>query len=134
MAELVGKDGKASIDDVEVDLTSWACTLTNDLGETTNVGDSYKTFKPTMRSGSGNVVFILDPTIAKQKTLIEQLKTGVADKLIDLKLESDDTNDKMLHFSAWVSSVDLPVTANGVDQATVNFTMDGPLYSTPTSA
>ena len=133
MAKLAGKDGICTIESATLDVTSWSYTFTNDLGEVTGVGDKYKEFIPTMRSGAGSLVCILDPTDATQKTLIQQAQTAIADKQIDVKLEYDDTNNKRLHFSAWVASIDLPNTANGVVQATINFTQNGVVYETPTA-
>jgi len=133
MAKLAGKDGICTIDNVTLDVTGWSYTGTVDLGETTGVGDDYKEFIPTMRSGSGSLTFILDPTDATQKTLIQQIQTGITEKRIDCKLEYDDANNKRLHFSAWVASVDLPEAANGVVQGTINFTQDGVTYATPTA-
>lgn len=133
MSKLAGKDGICTINNVTLDVTSWSYTGTKDLGETTGVGDDYKEFIPTMRSGAGSLVCILDPTDATQKTLIQQIQTSITDAKIDCKLEYDDANNKRLHFSAWVASVDLPNTANGVVQATINFTQDGATFETPTS-
>jgi hypothetical protein len=132
MPKLIGSDGAITINGVTVYVTGWTYTGTKDLGETTEVGDSYKEYKPTMRSGSGSVTFILDPTIATQKLLIEQMKTGIADAEVEMKLYYNLATLDMLNFYALVSSVDLPEAANGVVTATVNYTQTGALLATPT--
>ncbi len=132
MAKKIGSDGAITINGVTVGVTSWSYNLAKDLGEVTEVGDVYKKFKPTMRGATGSVVFILDPTIPTQKTLIEQGKTGIADAQVEMKLYYDDSTLDMLHFYAWVASIDMPQAANGVVQVTVNYTQEGALLSTPT--
>jgi hypothetical protein len=132
MAKKIGSDGSITINGVTVYVTGWTYTGSKDLGETTEVGDTYKEFKSTMRSGSGSVTFILDPTIATQKLLIEQIKTGIADAEVEMKLYYDLATADMLHFYALVASVDLPESANGVVTATVNYTQTGALLATPT--
>jgi hypothetical protein len=134
MAKKIGSDGAITINGVSVRVTSWSYSLAKDLGETTEVGDEYKEFKPTMRGGSGSVVFILDPLDATQKLLIEQGLTGIADAQVELKLYYDATLLDMLHFYAWVASVDMPQAANGLVQVTVNYTQNGDLLATPTGA
>lgn len=132
MAKRIGSDGWITINGVDVRVTSWSYNLAKDLGETTEVGDDYKSFKPTMRGGTGSVVFILDPTDATQKLLIEQGLTGIADAEIELKLYYDYVTLDMLHFYAVVGSIDMPQAANGLVQVTVNYTQTGALLATPT--
>jgi hypothetical protein len=132
MAKKIGSDGGITINGVTVRVTNWSYSGSKDLGEVTEVGDVAKKFKPTMRSGSGSVVFILDPTIPTQKLLIEQIKTGITDSQVELKLYYDDTTLDMIHCYAWVASVDMPMAANGVIQCTVNYTQEGETLATPT--
>jgi hypothetical protein len=132
MSKKIGSDGAITVNGVTVRVTSWSYNLAKDLGETTEVGDEYKEFLPTMRGGTGSVVFILDPTDPTQKLLIEQGLTGIADAQAELKLYYDSVLLDMLHFFAWVNSVDMPQAANGVVQVTVNYTQNGALLATPT--
>jgi len=132
MAKRIGSDGSITINGVTVYVTGWTWTGTKDLGETTEVGDLYKEHMSTMRSGAGSVTFILDPTIATQKLLIEQMLTGIDDAEVEMKLYYDLVNDEYLHFNAVVGSVDLPQAANGLVQATVNYTQTGALLAAPT--
>src|SRR4030042_2007703 len=111
MGKKTGSDGWITINGVDVRVTSWSYNLAKDLGETTEVGDSYKEFMPTMRGGTGSVVFILDPTDPTQKLLIEQGLTGIADAQVEMKLYYDSVLLNMLHFFAWVSSFDAPQAA-----------------------
>ena len=133
MSKLAGVNGAAHINDVEIKVTNWSYSGAKELPEVTEIGDTYKTYHPTTRSGSGSLTFILDPTVWQQRTLIDQLKTGVTDAKIDVKLQYDDTGNKMVHFSAWVVGVELPDEANGVIATTLNFTQDGDLFDVPVS-
>ena len=133
MAILKGKDGALNINGVAMSVTNWTLESSIGTGETTTIGLKDQTHEYTTRSATGSATANLDVTNAQQKVIIDMLLGSNYPSKVWLVLYQDSANTKLISFSAVISSISLPKSANNIDQLSFNFIKDGTNLQVPTT-
>jgi hypothetical protein len=134
MAHLKGYDGSMKVGGTAMPCTAWTYTGTIGQAENTVIGSTDKSFTSTTREGSGSLTVNFDPSNAQQIAICNNLLSSATVTAVWLQLWYNSTGTQQLSFSAVINSIDMPVSANDADVATINFTKTGNLFSVPTTA
>ena len=110
---------------------SWSLSITKDTLETTNQGDTAKTFVGGLISGEGSVELLYDTAgnADYQSFIDDVLTTGdQADALFELFPDSA-TSTKKISFSGIITGAEYSATLGEIEVITVNFITSGAITS-----
>ena len=110
---------------------SWSLSITKDTLETTNQGDTAKTFVGGLISGEGSVELLYDTAGNSdyQSFIDDVLTTGdAADALFELFADSA-TSAKKISFSGIITGAEYSATLGEIEVITVNFITSGAITS-----
>ncbi len=110
---------------------SWSLSITKDTLETTNQGDTAKTFVGGLISGEGSVELLYDTAGNSdyQSFIDDVLTTGdAADALFELFPDSA-TSAKKISFSGIITGAEYSATLGEIEVITVNFITSGAITS-----
>ena len=110
---------------------SWSLSITKDTLETTNLGDTAKTFVGGLISGEGSVELLYDTAGNSdyQSFIDDVLTTGdAADALFELFPDSA-TSAKKISFSGIITGAEYSATLGEIEVITVNFITSGAITS-----
>ena len=110
---------------------SWSLSITKDTLETTNQGDTAKTFVGGLISGEGSVVLLYESAGNSdyQSFIDDVLTTGdAADALFELFPDSA-TSAKKISFSGIITGAEYSATLGEIEVITVNFITSGAITS-----
>ena len=110
---------------------SWSLSITKDTLETTNQGDTAKTFVGGLISGEGSVELLYDTAgnSAYQSFIDDVLTTGdAADALFELFPDSA-TSAKKISFSGIITGAEYSATLGEIEVITGNFITSGAITS-----
>ena len=110
---------------------SWSLSITKDTLETTNQGDTAKTFVGGLISGEGSVELLYDTAGNSdyQSFIDDVLTTGdQADALFELFPDSA-TSTKKISFSGIITGAEYSATLGEIEVITVNFITSGAITS-----
>ena len=121
MARITGKDGIIKIGDADVTMVrDWSLDETGDTVEQSVIGETSRTYKPTLSSGSGslNLFYDADDTVA------HTLKPG--DEIeCELYPEGETEGSAYTSFNAIVTSKGKSASFDGMTEQTIGFQVDG---------
>ena len=110
---------------------SWSLSITKDTLETTNQGDTAKTFVGGLISGEGSVELLYDTAGNSdyQSFIDDVLTTGdAADALFELFPDSA-TSAKKISFSVIITGAEYGATLGEIQIITINFITSGAITS-----
>jgi hypothetical protein len=114
-----------------VSTRSWSLSITKDTMETTNQGDTAKTFVGGLISGEGSVELLYDTAGNSdyQAFIDDVLTTGdAADALFELFPDSA-TSAKKISFAGIITGAEYGATLGEIEVITVNFITSGAITS-----
>ena len=114
-----------------VSTRSWSLSVTKDTMETTNQGDTSKTFVGGLISGEGSVELLYDTAGNSdyQAFIDDVLTTGdAADALFEL-FPDGGTAAKKISFSGIITGAEYAATLGEIEVITVNFITSGAITS-----
>tara|TARA_Y100000052_G_scaffold20025_1_gene19884 strand:- start:646 stop:1068 length:423 start_codon:yes stop_codon:yes gene_type:complete len=114
-----------------VSTRSWSLSITKDTMETTNQGDTAKTFIGGLISGEGSVELLYDTAGNSdyQAFIDDVLTTGdTADALFELFPDSA-TSAKKISFAGIITGAEYGATLGEIQTITVNFITSGAITS-----
>ncbi|MDX1949895.1 MAG: phage tail tube protein [Rickettsiales bacterium] len=126
MANHLGSEGVVRIAaNTIAEVKSWNIEETSETVEDTVMGDSWRTYKPTLKSWSGSLTCFWDETdTTGQMALV--VGTEVALKVYP---EGNQTGDKFFEGQAIVTSISRSANFDGMVEASFNFQGNGQLSS-----
>jgi predicted secreted protein len=117
--------GKVMIDAATLgEVTSASLTITGDVGETTTIGDTWKTNLALGKSWTASVNVLYDPLDTAQAALRTEFISGDCE-IASVKFYEDDT--KYFDGAAVVTSCAVTKGINAIDTLAISFTGSGAL-------
>lgn len=128
MTVFSGKDGSLEFGgEVTTRVRNWTLNSTFDTLEITDLGDTYRSYRPGLKGASGSAtLFYHDDDDTLSNILDNCISTGEpAAGAMSLKW-----GDKQIEFSAWINQVSITCSTGEVMSANITFTMqDGYISS-----
>lgn len=122
MATISGNNGTIFVGSGALaEIKSFSLTTTNDVIETTPMGNSFKTFTAGLSEASGDITCHLDVSDTDGQ---EALDAGATVSL-DLRPNGDSTGEPKFTLTAIVNSVAISQTINDVVERSFSFTASG---------
>ena len=124
MAVFSGMNGKLRWNNtITTRVRSWSLDTSTDLQETTNLGDTSKTFISGLKSATGSCSIFYHDDDNTLRLMIGKLMANQVSQMGRLDLR---WADKYIVFDAFINNVTVGCSTGEVMTAEVSFTMDGP--------
>jgi predicted secreted protein len=124
MATLKGNDGTVKVGSVTVaEIRSFSIDETMDTIEDTAMGDTYRTFKTSLKAFSGSIdVFFDDTDVTGQGAL-----TVGSEVTVNFQIEGDTTGDHLLSGTALITGRTISSSFDGMVEASLSLQGTGAL-------
>ena len=122
MANHKGSEGYVKVGSNTVaEVRDWSLTISSDTVEDTSMGDSARTYKPSLTSGSGSVTCYWDET----DTTGQGAMTAGSEVTMNLYPEGSTTGDTYYTMSAIITEEGVSASFDGMVEATFSFQANG---------
>jgi len=122
MANHKGSEGYVKVGSNTVaEVRDWSLTISADTVEDTTMGDSARTYKPSLTSGSGSVTCYWDET----DTTGQGAMTAGSEVTMNLYPEGSTTGDTYYTMSAIITEEGVSASFDGMVEATFSFQANG---------
>ena len=126
MANHKGSEGYVKVGSNTVaEVRDWSLTISADTVEDTTMGDSARTYKPSLTSGSGSVTCYWDET----DTTGQGAMTAGSEVTMNLYPEGSTTGDTYYTMSAIITEEGVSASFDGMVEATFSFQANGAVTS-----
>lgn len=137
MATLRGEQGAVQFDAAGssnatiVGTRSWSLTVTKETYETTDHGDTFRSFIGGLVSGSGTVELVYDPDATGQAAFIEDVITAndPADATFELFTTGTTTGSDSVSFSGVITDMEITSTVGELVIVSCSFVTSGTITS-----
>lgn len=124
MATLKGNDGTVKVGSAAIaEIRSFSVDETMDTIEDTSMGDTYRTFKTSLKSWSGSVDIFFDDT----DTTGQGALTVGSEVTVNFQIEGDTTGDHLLSGTALVTGRTVNSSFDGLVEASLTLQGTGAL-------
>jgi len=122
MANHKGSEGYVKVGaNTVAEVRDWSLTISSDTVEDSTMGDSARTFKPTLTSASGSISAYWDET----DTTGQGAMTAGSEVTLNLYPEGEDSGDTYYTLSAIITEEGASAAFDGMVEATYSFTANG---------
>lgn len=122
MANHKGSEGYVKVGSNTVsEVRDWSLTISADTIEDTTMGDSARTYKPSLTSATGSVTCYWDET----DTTGQGAMTAGSEVTLNLYPEGSDTGDNYYTMSAIITEEGASAAMDGMVEATFSFQANG---------
>lgn len=123
MANHKGSEGvvKVGSSNIIAEVRDWSLTETSDTIEDSTMGDSARTYKPSLTSASGTITAFWDETDTNGQGAL----TAGAEVTLNLYPEGADSGDTYATLSAIITEAGVSATFDGMVEATFSFAANG---------
>ena len=126
MANHKGSEGVVKVGSNTVaEVKDWSLTQSSDTVEDTAMGDSARTYKPSLTSASGSISCFWDET----DTTGQGAMTAGSEVTLNLYPEGDTSGDTYYTFSAIITEEGASASFDGMVEATFSFQANGAVTS-----
>lgn len=137
MATLRGEQGSVEFETgsgtlaTVVGTRSWSLTITKETYETTDHGDTFRSFIGGLISGSGTIELVYDPDATGQAGLIEDVvkANDAVDASFELFTTGNTNGADSVSFSGIITDMEITSTVGELVVATCNFVTSGTITS-----
>jgi len=127
MATHKGSEGVVKVGSNTVaEVRDWSLTITADTVEDTTMGDSARTYKPSLTSASGSISAYWDET----DTTGQGAMTAGSEVTLNLYPEGDSSGDTYYTFSAIITEEGASAAFDGMVEASYSFSANGAVTTT----
>ena len=127
MATHKGSEGVVKVGSNTVaEVRDWSITITSDTVEDTSMGDSARSFKPSLTSASGSISVFWDETDSTGQGAM----TAGAEVTLNLYPEGADSGDTYYTLSAIITEEGASAAFDGMVEATFSFQANGAVSKT----
>lgn len=127
MATHKGSEGVVKVGSNTVaEVRDWSITITSDTVEDTTMGDSARTYKPSLTSASGSISAYWDET----DTTGQGAMTAGSEVTLNLYPEGDTAGDTYYTFSAIITEEGASASFDGMVEASYSFSANGAVTTT----
>jgi len=127
MATHKGSEGVVKVGSNTVaEVRDWSLTITADTVEDTTMGDSARTYKPSLTSASGSISAYWDET----DTTGQGAMTAGSEVTLNLYPEGDSAGDTYYTFSAIITEEGASAAFDGMVEASYSFSANGAVTTT----
>jgi hypothetical protein len=122
MANHKGSEGYVKVGaNTVAEVRDWSLTISSDTVEDSTMGDSARTYKPTLTSASGSISAYWDET----DTTGQGAMTAGSEVTLNLYPEGEDSGDTYYTLSAIITEEGASAAFDGMVEATYSFTANG---------
>ena len=137
MATLRGEQGSVEFETgsgtlaTVVGTRSWSLTITKETYETTDHGDTFRSFIGGLISGSGTIELVYDPDATGQAGLIEDVvkANDAVDATFELFTTGNTNGTDSVSFAGIITDMEITSTVGELVVATCNFVTSGTITS-----
>lgn len=127
MATHKGSEGVVKVGSNTVaEVRDWSITISSDTVEDTTMGDSARTYKPSLTSASGSISAYWDET----DTTGQGAMTAGSEVTLNLYPEGDTAGDTYYTFSAIITEEGASASFDGMVEASYSFSANGAVTTT----
>jgi len=127
MATHKGSEGVVKVGSNTVaEVRDWSITISSDTVEDTTMGDSARTYKPSLTSASGSISAYWDET----DTTGQGAMTAGSEVTLNLYPEGDSSGDTYYTFSAIITEEGASAAFDGMVEASYSFSANGAVTTT----
>lgn len=127
MATHKGSEGVVKVGSNTVaEVRDWSLTITADTVEDTTMGDSARTYKPSLTSATGSISAYWDETDATGQGAM----TAGSEVTLNLYPEGDSSGDTYYTFSAIITEEGASAAFDGMVEASYSFSANGAVTTT----
>ena len=131
MATHKGSEGVVKVGSNTVaEVRDWSITITSDTVEDTSMGDSARSYKPSLTSASGSISVFWDETDSTGQGAM----TAGAEETLNLYPEGADSGDTYYTLSAIITEEGASASFDGMVEATFSFQANGAVSKTTVGA
>jgi hypothetical protein len=122
MANHKGSEGYVKVGaNTVAEVRDWSLTISSDTVEDSTMGDSARTYKPTLTSASGSISAYWDETDSTGQGAL----TAGSEVTLNLYPEGEDSGDTYYTLSAIITEEGASAAFDGMVEATYSFTANG---------
>lgn len=122
MATHKGSEGVVKVGSNTVaEVRDWSFTITSDTTEDTTMGDTFRTYKPTLKSASGSISVYWDET----DTTGQGALTAGSEVTLNLYPEGSDSTDTYYTGSVIITEEGASAAFDGMVEATFSWSANG---------